>query len=114
MDFEGKSPFTYHYSFGGQRFSKTASSSRATFSTTESGVFKLEEFSDFFNYTVRPEVHVSREVKFVSPPTFTVNAPAYSCDNAEVDVAISVTGHAPFNVEYPTSPILFIILTFDF
>jgi hypothetical protein len=116
MDFVGKPPFTYHYSFAGQRFTKSTATPRATFSTTEPGLFRLDEFSDFFNYTVLPEAQVLRDVKFVTPPTFSLDTPAYSCDNAEVDVTISITGQAPFSVQYPFScfPISFIYLYFLF
>lgn len=101
MDFTGRSPFTYTASYNGKRFTKTTSSPTATFSTGEDGVFRLEEFSDFFNYTVRPEVQVAREVRFVAPPTYNLNIPEYSCDHADLNVEISLKGQAPFTVEYP-------------
>lgn len=97
----GKPPFTYRFSFAGKRHEESTSSPTATFSTTENGLFRLDEFSDFFNYTVKPEVQILREVKFVAPPIYNIHAPAYACDNAAVDVSVNIQGHAPFNVQYP-------------
>jgi hypothetical protein len=98
IDLSGTPPFTLQYSFEGKQFTDTTSSHAFVFSTSKEGIFQLDELSDFYNYSVRPGL--TKVVKFVSAPRVSISGPEFSCQNAELNVALQLTGSPPFKVEY--------------
>lgn len=99
MDFSGKPPFTYEYTFDGEHFTNTTSSPSVVFTTKKGGTFRVVEYHDYFNYSVTPS-SLFREVRFVTPPTYSVKAPPFTCDHTDLEVGVAFDGNGPFNIEY--------------